>query len=226
MNNTSESVEMYLKSIAELGGSEKPVSIGRVADRLGVSAVSASEMIKRLAEQDFLTHLPYKGVILSESGRNLANNVIRRQRLWECFLIQELDLDWAGAYNLACELEHATSSEITDALSVYLNEPENCPHGNPIPDASGRLRTSESLSLASLDIGQQGLVLAIYPESGEVLQYLGTRGIRPGKRIELLGVAPLDGPLMVRVSSDSESIEIDLGQALAEVVKVELVSKD
>ncbi len=226
MSNTSESVEMYLKSIAELGGGEKPVPIGRVADRLGVSAVSASEMVKRLAEQDFLTHLPYKGVILSRSGRRLANNVIRRQRLWECFLVQELDLDWAHAFDLACELEHATNSEITEALAVYLNNPVSCPHGNPIPDKSGGLRSSDSISLASLPVGQRGRIKAIYPESGDVLEYLGSRGIQPGKRIEIMGVAPLDGPLMVRISSGLESSEIDLGKTLADVVMVELDNED
>lgn len=226
MNNTSESVEMYLKSIAELGGGEIPISIGRVADRLGVSPVSASEMMKRLAEQDFLNHLPYKGVILTESGRRLANNVIRRQRLWECFLVQELDLDWAHSFDLACELEHATNSEIAEALAVYLDNPASCPHGNPIPDASGIIQASDTVSLASLQVGQKGRVRAIYPESSEVLQYLGARGIQPGRRLEMLGIAPLDGPLIVGVSSEGESVKIDLGQALADVVIVELENEN
>lgn len=226
MSNTSESVEMYLKSIAELGGGEKPVPIGRVADRLGVSPVSASEMMKRLAEQAFLNHLPYKGVILTDNGRRLANNVIRRQRLWECFLVQELDLDWARAFDLACELEHATNSEIAEALAAYLDNPASCPHGNPIPDTTGRIRKSDTVLLASLQVGQQGRVRAIYPESSEVLEYLGARGIRPGIRIKMLGAAPLDGPLLVGVRSENKSAEIDLGQALADVVIVELENEN
>ena len=102
---SSESVEMYMKSVAELGGDEFPVPIGRVAERLGVSPVSANEMMKRLADQDLIVHQPYKGVTLTDSGRELANSVIRRQRLWECFLIDYLHLDWAKAYDLACVLK-------------------------------------------------------------------------------------------------------------------------
>ena len=92
---SSESVEMYLKTVAELGGEHGPVPIGRVAKRMGVSPVSANEMMKRLGEQRLIQHQMYKGVSLTDDGRRLANSVIRRQRLWECFLVDHLKLDWA-----------------------------------------------------------------------------------------------------------------------------------
>src|SRR5690606_4646326 len=64
----SESTEMYLKSILELDGAEEPVAIARIAERVGVSAVSANEMVKRLIERDFVVHTPYKGVELTAAG--------------------------------------------------------------------------------------------------------------------------------------------------------------
>jgi len=226
MGNTSESVEMYLKSIAEYGGVHDPVPIGRVAERLGVSPVSASEMMKRLGEQHLINHLPYKGVVLTDRGRLLANSVIRRQRLWECFLVDELKLDWAQAYDLSCNLEHATDSEVTEALASFLRHPQQCPHGNPIPGEDGWVDEHQFKPLLDLDIGQPGYVRAISPETSEVLAYLGKRGIHPGQRIILSGIAPMEGPLTIKVGPANEGEEVDLGQALAGLVWVELeVSK-
>jgi len=226
MSGTSESVEMYLKSIAEFGGVHDPVPIGRIAERLGVSPVSASEMMKRLGEQHLIKHLPYKGVVLTDRGRLLANSVIRRQRLWECFLVDELKLDWAQAYDLSCNLEHATDSEVTEALASYLKHPEQCPHGNPIPDEDGRVDEHCLKPLISLAIDQPAYVRAISPENSDVLAYLGKRGIRPGQRVVLSGIAPLQGPLTVKVGQANMAEEIDLGQALAGLVLVEVeVSK-
>jgi DtxR family Mn-dependent transcriptional regulator len=222
MSSTSESVEMYLKSIAELGGVDDPVPIGRVAERLGVSPVSASEMMKRLGEQHLIKHLPYKGVVLTDRGRLLANSVIRRQRLWECFLVDELKLDWAQAYELSCNLEHATDSEVTQALATYLNHPEQCPHGNPIPDEDGRVDEHRLTPLISLPIDRPATIRAISPENSDVLAYLGKRGIRPGQRVVLTGTAPLQGPLTIKVGQANMAKEIDLGQALASLVHVEL----
>ena len=90
----SESIEMYLKTLAEFDASA-PVAISHVAQRLGVTQVSATEMVKRLSEQELVSHVPYKGVTLTPKGQVVAYNVIRRQRLWECFLYQQLKIEWA-----------------------------------------------------------------------------------------------------------------------------------
>ena len=193
--NRSESVEMYLKTVAELGGEHNPVPIGRVAGRLGISPVSASEMIKRLGDQGYINHLPYKGVELTDDGRQLANSVIRRQRLWECFLVDRLDIDWATAYELACTLEHATAPQVTHALSNYLLNPEHCPHGNPIPDERGETAILQCRPLTKLQLGEGGRIQAIEPESSDILSYLAERNLRPGTEVSVIDTAPLDGPL-------------------------------
>ncbi|MFM8426637.1 MAG: metal-dependent transcriptional regulator, partial [Chloroflexota bacterium] len=105
----SESTEMYLKALVELGNSD--VAISRLAERLSVTHVSANEMMRRLVDQGLVTHTPYKGVTLTKEGREAATNVIRRQRLWECFLYDHLNIEWAKVYEFACSLEHATSPE-------------------------------------------------------------------------------------------------------------------
>jgi DtxR family transcriptional regulator, Mn-dependent transcriptional regulator len=213
----SESVEMYLKSVAELGGESAPVAIGRVAERLGISPVSANEMMKRLARQALIEHVPYRGVTLTESGGVVANSVIRRQRLWEVFLIDHLGLDWARAHDLACDLEHATASEVAAALDAYLGHPARCPHGNPIPDTEGRLPPVAARPLARLQFGRPALLVAIEPESSEVLAYLSARGLRPGVTVTVVEAAPLQGPLTLEL----ETGWVDVGLALAELILVE-----
>ena len=215
----SESVEMYLKSVAELGGDEIPVPIGRVAERLGVSPVSANEMMKRLADQDLIDHQPYKGVTLTVSGRELANSVIRRQRLWECFLVDYLELDWARVHELACDLEHATAHEVAKALAIFLDHPTKCPHGNPIPDAEGEMESSPAVPLSSLKVGQVSRVQAVVPQNSEILTYLAKRKLLPGQEVMVLDVEPLQGPLTLQVGPE----KVMLGQNIARLVLVELV---
>jgi DtxR family Mn-dependent transcriptional regulator len=219
---SSESVEMYLKSVAELGGEHNPVPIGRVAERMSVSTVSANEMMKRLGEGQLIHHLPYKGVTLTKDGRRLANSVIRRQRLWECFLVDHLKLDWAKVHDLACDLEHSTAPEVTEALADYLDHPTRCPHGNPIPNPAGEVLAAIDTPLSDVSIGQTAQIKAIVPAGSDVMAYLVDRGLRPGNRIKVIETAPLQGPLTLRIGEEEAPIETVLGLNLAELVLVEI----
>ncbi len=216
-SSNSESIEMYLKSVAELGGIRMPVPIGRVADRMGVTTVSANEMMKRLVTQGFIEHQPYKGVVLTGKGQKTANNVIRRQRLWECFLVDKLEMDWASSHELACDLEHATADEVANALDKYLGYPSYCPHGNPIPKSNSQVINVAGTLLSEFVIGQKGRIIAIQPEKTEVLSYLYDRGFLPGKEIEILEVAPLEGPLTMRLNGE----DVVLGLNLAALITME-----
>ncbi len=211
----SESAEMYLKAMAELG--ERNVSIARLAERLEVTSVSANEMMRRLAVQGLVSHTPYKGVTLTKKGRETAANVLRRQRLWECFLYDHLKIEWAMVYELACSLEHATAPEVTEALAEFLHHPKTCPRGNPIPDRSGVFHMIKGRSLSEVTVGEQVTVLAVNATATDVLKYLQEKTILPGQKIKLLEAAPRQGPLTVL----SGGKEVALGLSLAEFVIVE-----
>lgn len=215
--NSSESVEMYVKSVAELGGDRQPVPIGRVAERMDVTPVSANEMMKRLGSQGYIEHQMYKGVQLTSAGLALANNIIRRQRLWECFLVDKLKLDWARSHELACDLEHATAEEVVEALVSYLGSPTHCPHGNPIPEADSQEPLQSGVLLSELATGHTGRILAIRPENHEVLAYLHDRKLLPGRVVTVIETAPLQGPLTLRLDDD----EVVLGLNLASLVQIE-----
>ena len=185
MLHRSETTEMYLKGLAELG-ERGEVGISRLAEYLGITQVSANEMIRRLAGKDLVSHTPYKSVTLTDEGRLVACNVIRRQRLWECFLYNHLKLDWAHVYELACELEHATAPEITEALDVFLGHPSHCPYGDPIPGADGSYAPLTGISLGKLSVGETAQVVAIRANNSEFLWHLSQRGVLPGSRVTVL----------------------------------------
>jgi DtxR family Mn-dependent transcriptional regulator len=225
-DSNSERVEMYLKTLAELGGEYEPISIGRMAERLAVTTASANEMIKRLEEAGFIDRLPYKGLTLTVNGRHLANSVIRRQRLWECFLVERLSLDWAKAYEMACDLEHATAPEVTEALAAFLDYPSHCPHGNPIPYRESALPNDHLTPLAELRAGESGAIRAMVPKSSEVLAYMAGKDLLPGRLVEVTEVAPLEGPLTLRLTDQAgepgDGREVVLGKTLAALVMVEM----
>lgn len=219
VQHLSESTEMYLKAMVEINDSDA-IAIGRLAQRLSVTPVSANEMIRRLDEQGLVTHKPYKGVVLTEKGREAALNVVRRQRLWECFLYDHLKIEWAQVYELACSLEHATAPEVTDALSTFLGNPKICPRGNPIPAADGSVIRLESLPLSQVAVGEQVRVLAVNATSTEVLRYLQERGLMPGCAVLVIEAEPMQGPLTLRANGK----DVALGLSLAEFVLVKSIS--
>lgn len=212
----NESSEMYLKTAAELGGADMPVPIAQIAEQLEVTPVSAGEMMKRLGAQGLIEHVPYKGVLLTPAGTQAAHSVIRRQRLWECFLVDHLKLNWAGVYEMACRLEHATSNVVAEALANYLDHPQTCPHGKPIPGPDGSMPVSEGTPLSELPIGQRAEIQSIVTTRTDVFAYLQQRNLLPGRRVRVVAVAPLHGPLTV----ETEAGSVALGQALAEFVLV------
>src|SRR6266498_330397 len=213
----TESTEMYLKAMAEIGAGDV-VAVGRLAARLGVTNVSANEMMRRLTDQGLVSHTPYKGVALTEEGRTVACSVLRRQRLWECFLYQYLHIEWAKLYELACSLEHATAPEVTEALSVFLGDPKFCPRGNPIPAADGSFAPLKGIMLRDVPMGAKVRVLAVNATETDVLKYLQERGILPGRELTVVEAAPMEGPLTLRVHGK----DVALGLLLSEFVIVEV----
>lgn len=210
----SESTEMYLKAMVELGN--RDVAISRLAERLSVTHVSANEMMRRLGEQGLVNHTPYKGVTLTKKGREVATNVIRRQRLWECFLYDHLKIEWSIVYEFACSLEHATAPEVTEALADFLNHPVTCPRGNPIPDENGVFTPLKGRLLSELKPGEVTTVLAVNATATDVLKYLQDKNILPGQEIKCIETAPFQGPLTISVNGK----EIALGLSVAEYVIV------
>ena len=212
----NESAEMYLKTVSELAVGGDPVPISALAGRLGVSPVSATEMVHRLEDHGLVDHRPYKGITLTPVGSRQAYEIIRSHRLWERFLADKLGLPWNEVHAFACRLEHATDGRVTDALDEFLGYPATCPHGNPIPDFTGAIREPATRPLTDLQPGDTAEIAGIRPESDELLAYLYEIGLLTGTRITFRENIPFGGPLVIQIGDDIRY----LGQEAAAVIHV------
>lgn len=212
----SESREMYLKSIYEISDGAEPVAVSLLAKRMGVSPVSATEMVKRLEAGNLIIHTPYKGVVLTEIGRKRALIVIRRQRLWGRFLADHLQITWSQVYDLSCRLEHATDAAVTEALAVFLGHPTVCPHGHQIPDASGNIDIPPAFPLNEISCEVEVEIIRIDQPELILCEYLEERGMLPGKILKIVDEAPYNGPFTVEIDGK----EIALGREISSRIMV------
>jgi DtxR family Mn-dependent transcriptional regulator len=207
----SESREMYLKSIYELNSEDELVAVSHLARRVGVSPVSATEMVKRLEGQGLIVHTPYKGVELTDEGLKRALIVLRRQRLWSRFLADHLKIPWSQVYEMSCRLEHATDTPVTEALANFLGHPATCPHGHPIPEASGSVEEIEAFPLNEIDCEIEVMVKWIEQPELPLCQYLEERNLYPGTILKIIDEAPYNGPYTVERGGE----EIVLGREIS-----------
>ncbi|MEX2210989.1 MAG: metal-dependent transcriptional regulator [Gaiellaceae bacterium] len=144
MAELSVAIQHYLREIYKLGGEQKRVSVNSIARAQGVSAASASAMLKKLGALELVEHAPYKGVRLTASGERVAVEVIRHHRLLELYLAETLGLDVEDVHDEADRLEHAISEELEARIDRALGFPTHDPHGDPIPDAELKWPAKES----------------------------------------------------------------------------------
>jgi DtxR family Mn-dependent transcriptional regulator len=213
----SHAVQDYAKAIYSLSrrGSQT-VATSALAERLAVSPASASAMAKRLAELGLVSHEPYHGVRLTESGEKLALEVIRHHRLIELYLSEALGMPWDRVHDEAEVLEHAISEELSELIAQKLGDPTHDPHGDPIPTRDGHIEEGATVSLAECDRGDLVVLTRVSDSDPEMLRYLGERGIEPGTRLEVVGREPFGGPFNVRVGER----ELPLGLGLARAMRV------
>ena len=215
----SSAIEDYAKAIyaLERRGSE-PVTTNALADRLGVTAGSASGMVKRLGELGLAQHRPYHGVSLTDEGRRVALEVMRHHRLLELYLVESLGVPWDRVHQEAEVLEHVLSEELEELIAEKLGDPTHDPHGDPIPTRELEIDEEETRSLQSLSRGDRGEFTRISDSDPEMLRFLAERGIAPGDRFEVVDKQPFDGPLFVRFGGEVHV----LGGELSRAMRVEL----
>jgi len=209
-----ESTEMYLKTIRELTSNTELIPISQLAERLGISNVSATEMVHRMEDRNLVEHQPYKGIRLTESGSKQAKQVVRRHRLWECFLTDELGLPWEDVHDLACDLEHASDPRVTEALAELLGKPKTCPHGNPIPDTNGHCEDLRGQPLEQLSEGQRATLVRVHPESNALLAYLASHGLLPGSELQIIEVNRFDRLWTLQVGNSQEMISNSIAKRM------------
>lgn len=211
----TERTEMYLKAVFALQHTAPPATVSKVAEFMGVSVPSASEMLKRLEQQGYVRGSE-DGVGLTPAGREVAVRVVRRLRLAERLLTDVLGLELERVYEEACKLEHVISAEVEARLEQVLGSPARCPHGLPIPRPDGTVEPVPPDTFADLAAGQTATVWAIPEEDPELVGYLRSVHLVPNARARILEVAPFNGPIFFEV----EGFHHAIGREVASKIRV------
>ncbi len=219
----SEAVQDYLKAIYKLSRAPETgrmVSTTLIAERMGVSAASATNMIKRLAEMNILEHRPYQGVELTPSGIHMALEIVRHHRLLELYLRQALGYDWDAVDAEADRLEHAISEDFEDRIDEALGFPTVGAHGEPIPTKEGNIAETDYARLSELTAGQRACIRQVSDRDPELLRYLDQHGLVLGTEIRIAEKAPFSGPMRLDVGASGEQ---HIGLEVAEAIYVDVL---
>jgi DtxR family Mn-dependent transcriptional regulator len=235
-----QSMEDYLKTIYDLSKNGEPVNNTDVAKALNVAPASVTEMLKKLAQKQYIQYSPYHGTTLTSNGEKIAKKTVRKHRLLERFLSDVLKIDKIKVHSQACEMEHALSDDAEESLCRFLKHPESCPDdGKIIPPCDLQIgscaeciqlhnqgleevgkRNENLVALSELKEGQAGKIFFI--RGGHtVLQRLLDMGLTPGTKITLIKAAPFEGPIEVLVRSS----KLALGRGIASKVFVDPVNE-
>jgi DtxR family transcriptional regulator, Mn-dependent transcriptional regulator len=204
----SESVENYIKCIYSLEQMESGgVSTNAIAEKLSTKASSVTDMLKKLKEKGLTDYKKYHGARLTTKGRKMAVGIIRRHRLWEVFLVEKLAYGWEEVHDIAEQLEHIESEELSDRLDQFLSFPRFDPHGDPIPDSDGKIRDErEKIPLASLQVGETGVVIGVQDSSADFLKYLDDVQLQLGAKLELSAVYAFDQSMVLKVNNKERTV--------------------
>lgn len=195
----SASKENYLKAIFHLQQEQESVSTNALAEALQTKPASVTDMLKKLKSQKLLQYEKYYGVRLTPEGRKVALLIIRKHRLWECFLVEKLQFGWEEVHEIAEELEHISSKKLVDKLESFLDFPRSDPHGDPIPDINGKIPQLQQLAVSELPLNSPAIVNGISDQSQNMLELLKHKGLQLGTRLEVKKKFEVDGSVELKV---------------------------
>ena len=207
--------ENYLKAILTISLKEiRKVSTNAIANEIGTSAASVSDMLKKLQDKKLIKYEKYKGVTLSKLGKSYAINILRKHRLWETFLVNKLDFSWGEVHDVAEQLEHIKSIELVNKLDYFLGFPKFDPHGEPIPTKEGKLPTTKTTALNKLKKGTKGSLIGVTLDKKSFLDYLTQLNIKIGTKIEVIETITFDQSLSIKIENTNQHISNDVEKHL------------
>lgn len=214
----------YLKSVwSAQEWSDEPVTVGLIAERLGVSASTASEGIRKYTAQGLLRHARYGGVELTPAGTEYALMMVRRHRLLETFLVEHLGYRWDEVHHEAEVLEHAVSDTFMARIDALLGHPRHDPHGDPIPSPDEPPNTGHMMQLDTVQSGATVVIRRVSDKSAEMLRYFADYGLIPGAQLIVHERGAFRAGIPVHVSGARE--DVVLGDEAAAALWVETAAR-
>jgi len=198
--------ENYLKAIFKLSEEEgnETATTNAISTEMNTAAASVTDMLRRLSDKQLINYEKYKGVTLTIEGKSVATALIRKHRLWECFLVEKLHFDWDEIHDIAEQLEHVNSLELVTRLNDYLGNPRFDPHGDPIPDENGNMPVREQVSILRLKPGETGKLTGLRNNSDQLMKYLKKNNIGIGTKITIVEHHEFDESLSVKIDDQQE----------------------
>jgi DtxR family Mn-dependent transcriptional regulator len=217
MLRLTQSEENYLKAIFTLSqDTEGAISTNDLAEKMLTKASSVTDMLKKLCEKELLEYQKYQGCALTNEGKSHALAIIRKHRLWETFLVDKLSFGWDEVHEIAEQLEHIQSTELTDRLDEFLGFPKVDPHGEPIPGKDGRIEfVSNRILLSESVVGMRAIIMGVEDDQTEFLQYLNKIGLHLGTQIEILDKLNFDGSISVMINDKQVQFSITIAKQIS-----------
>ncbi|MFP3395669.1 metal-dependent transcriptional regulator [Brevibacterium sp. H602] len=185
-----------------------------MAEQLGVTASTVSANLKKLARDGYIDYEPYGQIVLTDVGRQIAVEIVRRHRIVESYLVEALGLTWDQVHDEADRLEHAVSDLVLERMNAALGNPQRDPHGDPIPDADGHTADFPSRRLQETAPGVEVEVVRVSDRSPELLRYLTDRGIVIGTKLQVRSISSAASAIAVSVGDDSIELALDAADAI------------
>lgn len=205
---TSLTEENYLKAIYSLNSTAgMKASTNAIAAKMETKASSVTDMIKRLNDKNLVIYRKYQPVYLTEEGKKVAISIIRKHRLWEYFLVENLKFGWDQVHDIAEQLEHIQSKELTNRLDKFLNFPKYDPHGDPIPNKNGEFPDKKGEKLSNTKVGNTVMITGVKNHTTEFLTYLKQLNIQLGSTLSVDAINSFDFSFSV-TSKDGENITL------------------
>ena len=196
------------------------ITSSQLADLLFVSPPAVNRMVNRLSDLGLLVHQPYQGITITDAGRLEALKLVRCQRIAEVFLVRVMGINWLNVHDEALRLSDGLSDVIVQRMYEMTGEPATCPHGEPIPDANGKLPPGKDVLLSQVAAGAKVRISRLTTRETDRLQYIEALGLVPDHVCEVIHVAPFDGPMQLKLGREFRII----GNNLARLIRVEVLS--
>ena len=217
-SSRSQSVEDFLKAIYALQEDGDRVSTNALADMLNITASAVTGMAQRLVDEGTVDYLKYRGVRLTDAGRQVALKMLRRHRLIELYLVQDLGYQLHEVHDEAEALEHTVSDRFVEAIAVKMDNPQYDPHGDPIPNIEGVIPQRDLQPLSKLALHRPARIRRFIMEDPKMLQYTQERGLVIGKALAVIAREPFEGPITLKTGSGKP---MAIGHALASQILVD-----
>ncbi|MBA4260109.1 MAG: iron-dependent repressor [Chitinophaga sp.] len=193
-----ETIENYLKTIYNLSSNNTAVvSNQKIADKLSLNPATVTEGLRKLHELKYVIYEKSYGSRLTTSGSKLALDIVRRHRIWETYLAKELGFGWDEVHAIAEELEHVNNVKLINKLASILGNPTYDPHGDPIPDAKGKIQKSNFIKLSETKIKGNYMVMGVTDHSPTFLKYLEKHQLIIGATINIKTIEDFDNSIVL-----------------------------